>query len=159
MAIHPKTHLLCTCYYCFQEIYYPNLDRGGEGFSTFASTKKAAGGGANFDEEAFFSSIKQVLKRPTTKYRETSLGRSLKEAGNELLENKKISETLYNKLLLQFDRSMLGALKSKASAKIGFKAIELMTYKYFDDIWNFTLRDVELRENNSFANVKQVLYA
>lgn len=98
------------------------------------------------------------LPTPTTKYRDCTLGKILMETVDQMKEEKKISSELCDKILCQFDRSILNALSQRLTARVTFKASKLHTYRFLDGVWTFILDEVEFREHNNFANVPQVSY-
>ncbi len=96
------------------------------------------------------------LPTPTTRYRDSTIGKLLMETVDQLKQDKKISAGLCDKILCQFDRSILSALSQRLTARVTFKASKLNTYRFLDGVWTFILDEVEFREHNNFANVPQV---
>eukprot|EP00197_Chlamydomonas_leiostraca_P011276 CAMPEP_0202865256 /NCGR_PEP_ID=MMETSP1391-20130828/5460_1 /ASSEMBLY_ACC=CAM_ASM_000867 /TAXON_ID=1034604 /ORGANISM="Chlamydomonas leiostraca, Strain SAG 11-49" /LENGTH=229 /DNA_ID=CAMNT_0049545069 /DNA_START=134 /DNA_END=823 /DNA_ORIENTATION=+ len=80
-------------------------------------------------------------------YRQTHMGDCLVEALEELMQAGKVTEELANTIIKQFDASMLDALRNKVQGKATIKA-NLKTYRYFDNVWQFTLENVNLRLTN-----------
>ncbi|KAG1674467.1 hypothetical protein FOA52_003072 [Chlamydomonas sp. UWO 241] len=76
-------------------------------------------------------------------YRQTLIGDYLCDALEEMVEAGKLTETMAHTVLKQFDNSFLDALKH-VNAKATIKA-DLKTYRYFDNVWQFTLENVSLR--------------
>jgi transcription initiation factor TFIIA small subunit len=89
-------------------------------------------------------------------YRNTTLGHTLQESLDELIQYNQITPALASKILLQFDRSMSNALANRVKSRLTFKAGKLHTYRFCDNVWTFLLNDVEFREVNEFAKVDKV---
>nr|QBH73593.1 transcription initiation factor IIA gamma chain [Isotomurus palustris] len=89
-------------------------------------------------------------------YRNTTLGHTLQESLDELIQYNQITPALANKILLQFDRSMNNALANRVKSRLTFKAGKLHTYRFCDNVWTFLLNDVEFRETTEFAKVDKV---
>merc|ERR1712190_400949 len=80
-------------------------------------------------------------------YRNTTLGHTLQEALDELMQLK---------LLLQFDKSINTALNTRVKTKLNFKAEKLNTYRFCDNVWTFMLNAVEFKELSDFGTVDRV---
>lgn len=78
-------------------------------------------------------------------YRNTTLGHTLQESLDELIQMGHISPQLALKVLLQFDKAINTALANRVKAKISFKG-KLNTYRFCDNVWTFVLNQVEFRE-------------
>ncbi|KAF4519490.1 hypothetical protein B566_EDAN010099 [Ephemera danica] len=97
-------------------------------------------------------------------YRNTSLGHTLQESLDELIQMLMEVESKYGqltpqlgaKVLLQFDRSINTALASRVKSKLTFKANKLNTYRFCDNVWTFMMSDVEFREIQEVAKVDKV---
>jgi len=89
-------------------------------------------------------------------YRNTTLGHTLQEALDELMNLQLLTPTLAIKVLLQFDRSINNALNTRVRVKLNFKADKLNTYRFCDNAWTFMLNDVEFREVSELARVDRV---
>ncbi|KAJ6638936.1 Transcription initiation factor IIA subunit 2 [Pseudolycoriella hygida] len=89
-------------------------------------------------------------------YRNTTLGNTLQESLDELIQYGQITPQLAFKVLLQFDKSINAALNSKVKARVTFKASKLNTYRFCDNVWTLMLNDVEFREVHEFAKVDKV---
>ncbi|GIY75587.1 transcription initiation factor IIA subunit 2 [Caerostris extrusa] len=72
-------------------------------------------------------------------YRNTTLGHTLQESLDELIQCGQITHQLALKVLLQFD-----------------KAGHLETYRFCDNVWTFVLKDVEFREVQELIRVDKV---
>ncbi|XP_031619569.1 transcription initiation factor IIA subunit 2 [Contarinia nasturtii] len=89
-------------------------------------------------------------------YRNTTLGNTLQESLDELIQFGQITPQLALKVLLQFDKSINTALNTKVKARVTFKASKLNTYRFCDNVWTLMLNDVEFREVHEFARVDKV---
>jgi len=89
-------------------------------------------------------------------YRNTTLGNTLQESLDELIQFQQISPSLALRVLLQFDRSINNALANKLRARISFKASRLNTYRFCDNVWTFMMSDVEFKETHDFAQVDKL---
>lgn len=81
-------------------------------------------------------------------YANTQLALALYEVLQELVEEGKVPEQLAVATLAQLDQSVLAALKSEIQAKAEIKG-NLDTYKYYDNVWQFTLSNVTFKLNAS----------
>ncbi|XP_037951577.1 transcription initiation factor IIA subunit 2 [Teleopsis dalmanni] len=89
-------------------------------------------------------------------YRNTTLGNTLQETLDELIQYGQITPNLAFKVLLQFDKSINTALNQRVKARVTFKANKLNTYRFCDNVWTLMLSDVEFREVHEFAKVDKV---
>ena len=64
-----------------------------------------------------------------TLYRNTTLGNTLQEALDELMQMKLLNDELALKVLKQFDSSVNAALSGRVKTKLNFKADKLDTYR------------------------------
>ncbi|XP_022085328.1 transcription initiation factor IIA subunit 2-like [Acanthaster planci] len=87
-------------------------------------------------------------------YRNTSLGNSLQESLDELIQTQQISPNLALTVLLKFDRAINDALSNRLRNKFSFKG-HLNTYRFCDNVWTFVLNDAEFRNGDSIT-VKKV---
>jgi len=88
-------------------------------------------------------------------YRNTTLGHTLQESLDELIQLGQITPQLALRVLLQFDKSINNALSSRVKNKVNFKG-QLNTYRFCDNVWTFVLKNVEFRENQELASVDKV---
>nr|CAG4638191.1 EOG090X0L7F [Chydorus sphaericus] len=79
-------------------------------------------------------------------YRNTTLGNTLQESLDELIQYGQITPQLALKVLVHFDRTMNQALAQKVKNRLTFKAGKLNTYRFCDNVWTFLLSDVEFRD-------------
>ncbi|XP_076028907.1 transcription initiation factor IIA subunit 2-like isoform X2 [Oratosquilla oratoria] len=89
-------------------------------------------------------------------YRNTTLGNTLQETLDELIQFQQISPNLAIRVLLQFDRAINQALANKVRSKISFKADKLNTYRFCDNVWTFIMNNVEFKEMHDFAQVDKL---
>lgn len=89
-------------------------------------------------------------------YRNTTLGHTLQESLDELVQYSQIPPSLANRVLLQFDKSMNNALSTRVKARVTFKAEKLDTYRFCDNVWTFLLKDVEFKDTQELAKVESV---
>ncbi|CAD7091249.1 unnamed protein product [Hermetia illucens] len=89
-------------------------------------------------------------------YRNTTLGNTLQESLDELIQYGQITPQLAFKVLLQFDKCINSALSQRVKARVTFKANKLNTYRFCDNVWTLMLNDVEFREVHEFAKVDKV---
>ncbi|ORY66640.1 putative transcription initiation factor iia small chain [Leucosporidium creatinivorum] len=82
-------------------------------------------------------------------YRRSSLGSSLFEALDELIQSGHINPQLALKILAQFDKSASQTFASQLKTKSTVKA-HLSTYRLCDEVWTFILQNPTFKlENNS----------
>ncbi|KAJ7538718.1 hypothetical protein O6H91_11G060500 [Diphasiastrum complanatum] len=80
-------------------------------------------------------------------YHMSSIGRGLVEALDEMVFNGTISPLLAAKVLKQFDKSIIEALRTKVHSKIRFKG-HLDSYRYCDSVWTFDLKNASFKTDN-----------
>ena len=78
-------------------------------------------------------------------YRNTTLGNSLQESLDELIQSQQISPELALQVLLQFDKAINHALASQSKHRANFKG-SLKVYRFCDNVWTFVLNNVEFKE-------------
>ena len=88
-------------------------------------------------------------------YRNTTLGHTLQESLDELIQCGQITPQLALKVLLQFDKAINQALANRVKNRINFKG-KLNTYRFCDNVWTFVLNDVEFREMQEVTQVDKV---
>ncbi|KAK2167706.1 hypothetical protein LSH36_25g09000 [Paralvinella palmiformis] len=88
-------------------------------------------------------------------YRNTTLGHTLQESLDELIQVSQITPQLALKVLLQFDKAINNALATRVKNKVTFKG-HLNTYRFCDNVWTFVLNDVEFREAQETVAVGKV---
>ncbi|MEQ2296473.1 Transcription initiation factor IIA subunit 2 [Ameca splendens] len=88
-------------------------------------------------------------------YRNTTLGNSLQESLDELIQTQQITPQLALQVLLQFDKAINAALASRVRNRVNFRG-SLNTYRFCDNVWTFVLNDVEFREVTELVKVDKV---
>ncbi|XP_031472293.1 transcription initiation factor IIA subunit 2 isoform X2 [Phasianus colchicus] len=99
-------------------------------------------------------------------YRNTTLGNSLQESLDELIQNdsklvftplqsQQITPQLALQVLLQFDKAINSALAQRVRNRVNFRG-SLNTYRFCDNVWTFVLNDVEFREVTELVKVDKV---
>ena len=88
-------------------------------------------------------------------YRNTTLGNSLQESLDELIQSQQITPQLALQVLLQFDKAINHSLASKVKNRISFKG-RLNTYRFCDNVWTFVLNNVTFREVGESIKVDKV---
>ncbi|PNH03040.1 Transcription initiation factor IIA subunit 2 [Tetrabaena socialis] len=83
-------------------------------------------------------------------YRNTSVGESLMETIEQLAEEGKLPEEVAMAVLKQFDTSMSEAIKKFVVGKATMKA-NMKTYHYYENVWTFSLENVEFKLNSGGA--------
>ncbi|CAN7982570.1 unnamed protein product, partial [Ixodes hexagonus] len=89
-------------------------------------------------------------------YRNTTLGNTLQESLDELIQCGQITPHLALKVLLQFDKAINNALANRVKTRLTFKAGHLSTYRFCDNVWTFVLKDVEFREVQELVKADKV---
>ena len=88
-------------------------------------------------------------------YRNTTLGHTLQESLDELIQCSQITPQLALKVLLQFDKAINNALANRVKNRIQLKG-KLNTYRFCDNVWTFVLNNVDFREVQEFAKCDKV---
>lgn len=89
-------------------------------------------------------------------YRNTTLGNTLQESLDDLIEDGQITPQLAIRVLLQFDKAMNNALATRVKSRLNFRAGKLDTYRFCDNVWTFMLKDLELKEIPELGRVEKV---
>ena len=90
-------------------------------------------------------------------YRNTTLGTSLQESLDELIESQQITPQLAFQVLLQFDKAINSALAQRVRNRVSFRG-SLNMYRFCDNVWAFVLNDVEFREVTELIKVDKVKF-
>ncbi|KAI1235056.1 Transcription initiation factor IIA subunit 2, partial [Lamprotornis superbus] len=85
----------------------------------------------------------------------TTLGNSLQESLDELIQSQQITPQLALQVLLQFDKAINAALAQRVRNRVNFRG-SLNTYRFCDNVWTFVLNDVEFREVTELVKVDKV---
>jgi len=88
-------------------------------------------------------------------YRNTTLGHTLQESLDELIQLGQITPQLALRVLLQFDKSINTALSTRVKNKMTFRG-SLNTYRFCDNVWTFVLKNVEFRDGPDQVSVEKV---
>lgn len=89
-------------------------------------------------------------------YRNTTLGMTLQDTLDELIQNGQISSQLALKIMTVFDKVINRALSTKIKTRVQFKAEQLTTYRFCDNVWTFVMENVEFRDTSELLNSKKV---
>lgn len=87
-------------------------------------------------------------------YRNTTLGRCMMNALDELINNETFNPELALRVVEQFDKSMIEALATVKS-KTSFKG-HLATYRYCEGVWTFILKDAKFITDGESQDVSIV---
>ncbi|XP_056003012.1 transcription initiation factor IIA subunit 2-like isoform X1 [Ostrea edulis] len=88
-------------------------------------------------------------------YRNTTLGHTLQESLDELIQCGQITPQLALKVLLQFDKAINTALANRVKNRIQLKG-KLNTYRFCDNVWTFVLNNVDFRDVQELAKCDKV---
>ena len=80
-------------------------------------------------------------------YRNTTLGHTLQESLDDLIQGGQMSPRLALVVLKEFDKSINNALSSIDRVRLTFKG-HLNTYRLCDNVWTFIMDPAEFREQN-----------
>jgi len=89
-------------------------------------------------------------------YRTTTLGQTLQESLDELMQMQMLTPNLALRVLTQFDKAINAGLSNRTKTKLLFRAEKLNTYRFCDNVWTFMLRNVEFREHAEVSTVDRV---
>ncbi|CAF9903611.1 MAG: Transcription initiation factor IIA small chain (TFIIA 13.5 kDa subunit) [Gomphillus americanus] len=77
-------------------------------------------------------------------YRRASIGTTLVDTLDELVEEGRIEPQLAMRVVSRFDRAIAEALAEKAKGRLNFKG-HLDVYRFCDEVWTFMIKDVNLK--------------
>ncbi|OJI99109.1 hypothetical protein ASPVEDRAFT_38573 [Aspergillus versicolor CBS 583.65] len=80
-------------------------------------------------------------------YRGSSLGLSLTDTLDDLINEGRIEPQLAMKILSTFDRIITEVLADKVRTRLNFKG-HLDTYRFCDEVWTFLIKDVNFKLDN-----------
>ncbi|KAI4096836.1 MAG: hypothetical protein LQ344_000635 [Seirophora lacunosa] len=83
-------------------------------------------------------------------YRRSSIGTTLIDSLDELVNTSRIEPQLANKILQTFDKIAADVLAEKVKARLTFKG-HLDTYRFCDEVWTFLIKDVNFKLENQSA--------
>lgn len=89
-------------------------------------------------------------------YRNTTLGRTLQDALDEIITREKLPEHLAFRCLAQFDRSINNAFKNKIKTILTFRSAHLKTYRFCDNVWTLVFEDTEFRNVQELIKVDKL---
>lgn len=78
-------------------------------------------------------------------YRNTTLGNTLQESLDELIQSGMITPQLALKVLFVFDRCISQALAHRIKTRMNFHG-NLKTYRFCDNVWTLVLNEVEFKD-------------
>ena len=88
-------------------------------------------------------------------YQHSTLGISLREALQDLVDLEELSEDHASKVLQQFDLSINEAIKTHAKAKCSING-ELHTYRNCDNVWTFILENAKVKPSGKSIDIARV---
>ena len=88
-------------------------------------------------------------------YRNTTLGFTLQESLDELIQSGQITPRLASKVIQKFDRVTSEVLSTRVNRKISFKG-DLKAYRYCDHVWTLILNKAEFRDRTDVLRVDKV---
>jgi transcription initiation factor TFIIA small subunit len=88
-------------------------------------------------------------------YRKSTLGSTLTDTLDELIQDEKMNPQLAMRVLTQFDKSMTEALSGIVRNKCQFKGA-LRTYRFCDDVWTFLIKDAQFKVDHDMVHVPRV---
>ncbi|KAF9901695.1 Transcription initiation factor IIA small chain (TFIIA 13.5 kDa subunit) [Lobosporangium transversale] len=88
-------------------------------------------------------------------YRKSSIGLSLIDSLDELIQSGHINPQLAMRVLAQFDMSIADALSTRVRTRATFKA-HLDNYRSLDDVWTFVLSSPTFRYDNESVTADKV---
>ncbi|XP_030382386.1 transcription initiation factor IIA subunit 2-like [Scaptodrosophila lebanonensis] len=89
-------------------------------------------------------------------YRCSTLGITLRETLDDLLQAGEVTADLALKVMQQFDKSINTVIGQETKTRIKFKAGRLETYQFCDDVWTFVLSDVDFHMGKQVVNVDRI---
>lgn len=88
-------------------------------------------------------------------YRRTTLGNTLQEALDELVDHKLIQQRAAMKVLQKFDQCISIALSKRVKNRLNLKG-HLKTYRFCDNVWTLVMEDVEIKDSSAIMNVDKI---
>lgn len=89
-------------------------------------------------------------------YRHTTLGQTLQEILDDYISTGQISSHLAFRILSQFDKSIHSALRNKVKTILTFRAANLKSYRFCDNVWTLVFEDTEFRNVNEIIKVDKL---
>ncbi|CED83596.1 transcription initiation factor iia gamma subunit [Phaffia rhodozyma] len=91
-------------------------------------------------------------------YRGSSIGASLTDSLDDLIQAGQITPQLAMRVLVQFDKSLAETLSKQVKNKTSLKG-NLRTYRLCDDVWTFIVRNASMKiETNSSGSGGDVIH-
>lgn len=91
-----------------------------------------------------------------TVYRNTTLGRTLQDALDEMISREKLPEHLAGRCLIAFDKSINNAFKHKIKTMLTFRSAHLKTYRFCDNVWTLVFEETEFRNVQELIKVDKL---
>ncbi|CAN8102370.1 unnamed protein product [Discula destructiva] len=85
-------------------------------------------------------------------YRRSSIGATLTDTLDDLIQSHRIDPQLAMKILSNFDRAVADTLQDKVKARLSFKG-SLDTYRFCDEVWTFLIKNVSFKMEAGSAPV------
>lgn len=89
-------------------------------------------------------------------YRNTTLGRTLQDALDEIISREKLPEHLAFRCLTAFDKSIKNAFMHKIKTMLTFRSAHLKTYRFCDNVWILVFEDTEFRNVQELIKVDKL---
>ncbi len=89
-------------------------------------------------------------------YRRSTLGMTLADSLDELIQSDQIPPQLAMRVLQQFDQSMADGLAQRIRARASFKG-HLNTYRFCDDVWTFAIDRCTFRIEDETVHADKVV--
>lgn len=89
-------------------------------------------------------------------YRHTTLGQTLQEVLDDYISSGQISSHLAFRIMSQFDKSVHNALKNKVKTLLTFRAANLKSYRFCDNVWTLIFEDTEFRNISEIIKVEKL---
>ncbi|KAL8906868.1 MAG: hypothetical protein Q9172_006852 [Xanthocarpia lactea] len=80
-------------------------------------------------------------------YRQSSIGTTLIDSLDDLINSGRIEPQLANKIIKNFDKIVSEVMNEKVKARLNFKG-HLDTYRFCDEVWTFLIKDVNFKLDN-----------
>ena len=77
-------------------------------------------------------------------YRNSSVGETLIDTIDDLINEGRIEPQLAMKILAKFDKAVSDTLSEKVKSRLTFKG-HLETYRFCDDVWTFLVKNVTFK--------------
>ncbi|OIR58683.1 MAG: transcription initiation factor IIA gamma subunit [Amphiamblys sp. WSBS2006] len=85
-------------------------------------------------------------------YRGSTLGVTLANTLDEMVQSRQITAGMALRVLMQFDYSIHRIIADEIRTKGVIKG-KLETYRFFDDVWTFVLRDVRFKIEEAYVTI------